>query len=155
MKLGLPLFTLGALAFTPPAIAMEAGGGNAEICDNGIDDDNDNATDCVDTDCVQSPACVEVEAGDFCGDGVDNDGDGVSDCDDAGCADHYLCTEQLCFDNGPINTYFFLAIELRDGTLKSVRCSNNKGTVNCDTNGVGPTGRPLLALGPPMCGGAE
>ncbi|MBU1239885.1 hypothetical protein KKF84_02480 [Myxococcota bacterium] len=30
----------------------------SEICDNGLDDDNDGLTDCADTDCADSPSCA-------------------------------------------------------------------------------------------------
>ena len=48
----------------PPAVET--------ACIDGVDDDCDGATDCVDLDC-----CTEV----LCIDGIDADGDGVADCD--------------------------------------------------------------------------
>ncbi len=56
-----------------------------EICDNGVDDDEDSFVDCDDLeDCAGDPACVVAPergvAG--CTDGRDNDGDGLFDCDD-------------------------------------------------------------------------
>ncbi len=35
----------------------------------GVDDDNDGATDCDDSDCDAEPACIEI-----CNDNIDNDG---------------------------------------------------------------------------------
>jgi hypothetical protein len=47
---------------------LDAGGGTpTEICDNGIDDDGDGATDCDDSDCTNDPACQPPTA-------CDNDG---------------------------------------------------------------------------------
>lgn len=42
------------------------------VCDNGIDEDCDGQTDCLDLDC-----CTDV----VCADGIDADGDGVAECD--------------------------------------------------------------------------
>jgi hypothetical protein len=47
----------------------------AEICNNGMDDDNDGFTDCEDNDCV-----CEV-----CDNGIDDDGDGFTDGEDNDC----------------------------------------------------------------------
>ncbi len=56
-----------------------------EICNNGIDDDDDTFVDCEDYDCIDDPAC----AGEFeiCDNGVDDDGDSFIDCDDYDCLD--------------------------------------------------------------------
>jgi len=50
-----------------------------EICDDGIDNDGDGLTDCLDPEC-SGAVCVEV-----CNDGQDNDGDGKIDCVDPDC----------------------------------------------------------------------
>lgn len=47
-----------------------------ELCHNGIDDDEDGATDCADPDCSASPACVNA----VCGDGR---AEGQEQCDGA------------------------------------------------------------------------
>ncbi|WP_203257408.1 S8/S53 family peptidase [Hyunsoonleella ulvae] len=47
----------------------------SEICNNGIDDDNDGFTDCTDNDCV----C------EICDNGIDDDGDGFLDDEDDDC----------------------------------------------------------------------
>lgn len=52
-----------------------------EVCDDGIDNDNDGFTDCEDNDCDSEPNC-QVE---ICDDGIDNDNDGFTDCDDSDC----------------------------------------------------------------------
>jgi subtilisin-like proprotein convertase family protein len=53
-------------------------------CENGIDDDGDNLTDCEEADCAASDSCPALEHD--CSDGVDNDGSGQADCNDANCA---------------------------------------------------------------------
>ncbi|MFP4339707.1 MAG: gliding motility-associated C-terminal domain-containing protein [Cyclobacteriaceae bacterium] len=63
-----------------------------EICDNGIDDDNNQLIDCQDPSCSWRPICqfegYDPQTGRYynCGDGIDNDGDGLTDCMDGGCA---------------------------------------------------------------------
>ena len=42
------------------------GGGNVELCSNGVDDDGDGLADCDDPDCFSSPACLPPAAGDEC-----------------------------------------------------------------------------------------
>lgn len=59
-----------------------------EICDNSIDDDNDTAIDCQDTDCSRSPSCWELD----CADGDDDDADGDIDCFDWDCIGAVACT---------------------------------------------------------------
>lgn len=46
-----------------------------EICDNGLDDDNNGFTDCEDIECV----C------EICDNGIDDDNDGFIDSEDADC----------------------------------------------------------------------
>ena len=43
---------------TPPDGGVD-GGGIELFCDDGLDDDDDQATDCEDIDCSQEPACCE------------------------------------------------------------------------------------------------
>ncbi|MBC8884453.1 hypothetical protein H9X57_16970 [Flavobacterium piscinae] len=58
-----------------------------EICNDGIDNDNDGFTDCDDNDCVSDPSCtVEI-----CNDGIDNDNDGFVDCNDNDCVSDPDC----------------------------------------------------------------
>lgn len=61
------------------AFAIGPGGGCPEDCDNGEDDDGDEATDCSDTDCLVDPVCCDLDGdgafGPLC-DGLDcNDDD--------------------------------------------------------------------------------
>ncbi len=66
-----------------------------EICDDGIDNDRDGKVDCADSNCANSPACIEN-----CNDGIDNDADGLIDCNDDDCAqaDHCKLPEVTPFN---------------------------------------------------------
>ena len=68
-----------------------------EICDNGQDDNNDNAVDCEDALCANAPSCDESNTDIYgdgsCVDGTDNDGDGATDCADDDCELDAACDE--------------------------------------------------------------
>ncbi len=64
----------------------------AEVCDDGADNDGDDAVDCFDNDCAT--ACDESLA---CDDGLDNDHDDRIDCRDADC--DAICDESLACDD--------------------------------------------------------
>ena len=57
-------------------------GGDPEVCDDGIDNDDDGMTDCDDRDCRNDVACTGGTLPEVCDDGIDNDGDGKIDCAD-------------------------------------------------------------------------
>lgn len=57
---------------------------SGEDCSNGQDDDEDGLVDCEDADCIA--ACTE-----YCLNGLDNDGDGLAGCDDPDCAGDDAC----------------------------------------------------------------
>jgi hypothetical protein len=66
--------------------------GAAEICDNGIDDDCDDAIDAADSDC--GGGCTPTENPEVsCSDGVDNDCDGATDGADSDCATGGTCSD--------------------------------------------------------------
>ena len=51
------------------------------FCMDGMDNDGDGLTDCLDPSCdLDGDACFET-----CTDSVDNDGDGLTDCADPAC----------------------------------------------------------------------
>ena len=58
--------------------------GVQEDCVNGVDDDDDGATDCEDAECHGHAYCLAYSEY-SCGNGVDDDGDGLTDCDDPDC----------------------------------------------------------------------
>ena len=64
--------------------------GAETICDDGIDNDNDNFTDCDDFDCQGTATCpAPVENSDaLCGNNMDDDADGLMDCEDDSCHGH-------------------------------------------------------------------
>jgi cysteine-rich repeat protein len=61
----------------------------SEICTGGVDDDFDDAIDCLDQDCQGTAACQGVP--EVCTNGTDDDFDGGTDCSDADCADNAVC----------------------------------------------------------------
>lgn len=61
------------------------------VCDDGVDDDADGATDCDDSDCAADAACDLPATETSCDNAVDDDGDGSTDCDDSDCADDVAC----------------------------------------------------------------
>ncbi len=71
-------------------------------CNDGLDDDGDGQTDCLDSDCATDPECIPET---MCADGIDNEGDGEADCLDDDCdgvAGCELGAEATCddvFDN--------------------------------------------------------
>jgi hypothetical protein len=67
-----------------------------ELCDNGSDDNNDGRIDCDDPKCNLADNCRELS----CDDAVDNDNDGAFDCADSDCDSTTPCVEQVnCDDN--------------------------------------------------------
>ena len=61
--------------------------GPAEVCTDGLDNDEDGAVDCADLDCEGLPGCLET----VCDDGQDDDADGLTDCADPDCAEASTC----------------------------------------------------------------
>ncbi len=87
------------IRYTP--IGVDNGGGEpaAEICFGGVDEDNDGAVDCDDSDCVGDPICdVPPVDDEICDDGIDNDGDGAADCADPDCSGVGFCGAEGKFD---------------------------------------------------------
>ncbi len=61
-----------------------------EVCDDGLDNDDDTLTDCLDPDCAGEEVCLEPQV-EICDDGIDNDLDGWTDCLDADCLGNPVC----------------------------------------------------------------
>ncbi len=81
---------------------------NATTCFDGIDNDLDDQTDCLDPDCVSFSVCIPALENTLtkCQDSLDNDLDGFVDCDDSDCTIYNTCkpnvpeaTSVLCNDN--------------------------------------------------------
>ncbi len=72
-----------------------------EICDNGVDDNDDGATDCEDAQCATAENCVVEQCVPGSG---DEDGDGVADCQDVDpddmCQCSYVCSPDTTCDGG-------------------------------------------------------
>jgi hypothetical protein len=67
--------------------------GAAEVCDDGIDNDCDNNTDCDDNECSNAAVCDAGGGPEICDDGIDNDGDNKVDCaDKKDCGKDPVCT---------------------------------------------------------------
>jgi hypothetical protein len=95
-------YACGGDGYCTPIVVVDAAvgdvplndGATGEICGNGIDDDNDGALDCGDSECAGTTTCgtgcicpggngMPTEVA--CADGIDNDGDGLTDCLDPDC----------------------------------------------------------------------
>jgi hypothetical protein len=69
---------------------------DAEVCDNGTDDDDDGKIDCADSDCSDFAGCTSsalyaAPASEDCDNGKDDDGDGKVDCSDGDCGSYAGC----------------------------------------------------------------
>lgn len=84
--------------FAPVQTAFTGALRGAELCHDGVDNDNDELTDCEDPDCVGQlcdalgrtcfAGTCQCPGGNFelfCDDGLDNDCDGLTDCEDLDC----------------------------------------------------------------------
>jgi hypothetical protein len=75
------------------------------VCDDGLDDDGDGATDCADDDCAADAACAlpPPPPAEVCDDGADNDGDGDTDCADTDCTGDVACDPApTCSETGAV-----------------------------------------------------
>ena len=107
-----------------------------EICDNGIDDDEDGDVDCVDSDCPACPDKAEI-----CDNGIDDDADGATDCDDLDCSAEESCQEPAgpTFVRGDGNSDG--SINLTDGVIPLLYLFSGGDAPACmdaaDTNDTG------------------
>jgi len=77
-------------------------GGVETLCEDEIDNDNDDLTDCDDPDCAVQPVCFEPGFEALCDDEIDNDNDDLVDCDDPDCAITPICMgmgSEICDDD--------------------------------------------------------
>jgi hypothetical protein len=77
----------------------------AEMCGDGIDNDQNGYADCADSACTGVPGCINCNMGSppvaeygtsLCTDGQDNDCDGLSDCEDDDCSASLENTTECC-----------------------------------------------------------
>lgn len=70
---------------TPPTSESE--------CADGVDNDGDGQSDCLDMDCNGNSACYTCVStgGESCGNGFDDDCDGATDCGDGDCSESVEC----------------------------------------------------------------
>ena len=59
-----------------------------ELCNDGIDNNNNILIDCADPECAENDFCIEGDDPRECADGVDNDLNGRVDCQDSACSRH-------------------------------------------------------------------
>jgi hypothetical protein len=65
----------------------------AEVCDDIVDNDCDNNSDCDDNECTNALVCKTSNEPEMCDDGIDNDGDRKIDCaDKKDCRTNPACT---------------------------------------------------------------
>ena len=86
----LPIYALAALATVPSRAADE---NTNATCEDGIDNDGDNFTDCDDFSCSRNPSatvCPGEDTDVTCSDDIDNDG--YTDRDDFHCSDNPAVT---------------------------------------------------------------
>jgi hypothetical protein len=79
-----------------------------EICNNGIDDDDDGMVDCKDSDCIDFPACKPH----MCN-------DAMPDCTDPACVNNPKCKDLQCHptvDFGTINPMGSMSTRMEDST---------------------------------------
>lgn len=109
------LNSCGECAVEPPG---GCGGGQPEICTDGIDNDGDSLIDCADiADCSADPTCQSGSA-ENCKDGADNDNDGNIDCADTDCTGTAECTSSVTAH---------LTINQYDGPSTCIACHTNAG----------------------------
>lgn len=75
-----------------------AGGGSAEVCEGGSDEDRDGLVDCDDPDCHWESGCARYR--EQCSNGIDDDGDWRLDCADPDCIGFAACGESAAEDCG-------------------------------------------------------
>ena len=125
--------------------------GTVEICGNGIDDDCNGATDCLDPACRNLPACIDKKK-EICNNGLDDDGNGLVDCKDPACfgdstcfvPGHEICNNGLDDDDDGL-------VDCNDpDCFSDPTCIVHPGTEICD-NGKDDNGDGLVDCSDPQC----
>jgi hypothetical protein len=94
-----------------------------EICNDGVDNDNNGQVDCLDITCKGKSTCKEV-----CDDGKDNDFDDKIDCADSDCGGALECAKPL----------FYAPMNCGDGGWKSADMKRNGVKFAIDKHAKGP-----------------
>ncbi len=136
---------LGDVAGAGPA--LEPGkDGKEEICDDGVDNDEDSMPDCADADCREAPNCKPGQGPEQtdqqCTDWVDNDDDGFVDCDDEDC---YGGVATAC--EGSHETKNRLGPELTNAALNGTGLSTPPPATDVPQPGEGQTVIDMLGKG--------
>jgi hypothetical protein len=116
---------------------------DVEICDNGVDDDCDQQSDCDDDDCAGVGACCSTTPENTqaaCSDDRDNDCSGQKDCGDSSCSSTLAC----CTSTGAENSLATCGDGVDDDCDGKVDCADPEcsGLAACCgivTNGIGET----------------
>jgi hypothetical protein len=102
-------------------------------CNDGLDNDSDNQTDCQDTGDCTNQSCgagctclAGAKAETACSDGLDNDGDGLSDCNDPNCVG---AGTEICNDG--IDNTCDKAIDCADTKCAGAQCTGLQDGVAC------------------------
>lgn len=96
----------------------------AEVCNDGVDNDNNGQIDCLDIACKGKSTCKEV-----CDDKKDNDFDDKVDCDDPDCSSSLECTKPI----------LSLPFNCSNGGWKYEDMKRNDVKFAIDTHKGGPT----------------
>ncbi|HEY1585762.1 MAG TPA: hypothetical protein VGH63_08735, partial [Polyangia bacterium] len=100
-----------------------------EICNNGIDDDDNGLTDCADPACVNDPFCKSTDMAMTC-----DDGHGGIDCNKPGCNTLPPCLHQTCspeIEYGTVAPHGYdqtRTFDTRNATAEYVTCAFPGGT---------------------------
>jgi hypothetical protein len=125
--------------------------GTVEICGNGIDDDCNGVSDCVDPACQNLPACINHKK-ELCTNGIDDDGNGLVDCKDPACFGDKACAIpgiEICNNN--LDDDDDGLIDCMDpDCAKDPTCVVQPGDEICD-NGKDDNGDGLVDCSDPKC----
>ena len=132
-----------------------AGGGvqcaTREICDNGVDDDCNGLTDCLDPACKSLPVCIDKKT-EICNNGIDDNGNGLIDCKDPQCYGDPACfvpCHEIC--NNGIDDNDNGLVDCQDPEcILDPTCLPHPGTEICD-NGIDDNGDGLTDCADPQC----
>ena len=125
--------------------------GTREICDNGVDDDCNGFTDCLDPACHGQPACIDRKT-EICNNGIDDNGNGLIDCKDPECYGDPTCFvpgHEIC--NNGIDDDDDGLVDCKDpDCFSDSTCIVHPGNEICD-NGIDDNGDGLVDCADPQC----